>query len=255
MRETLKNKRVGEREGFRWRGGDVSRIEGFSDAVFAFALTLLVVSLEVPRSFEGLVRTMEGFPAFGVSFVFLMGIWYVHYTFFRRYGLEDATTMVLNAVLMFVVLFYIYPLKFLFTLLINALLLNGLLGFDVYVGIDFKGLDMPALMLIYGAAFFAIFSIIVLLHFHALRQREMLELNDLEVFETHDAIQAYGICVGAAVLSMVIALMGWGSDSPWYAMLSGMTYALIGPAQGVLGYFRAKKKKALKASLSEGVGF
>jgi hypothetical protein len=157
MRETLKNKDVGGRKGFRWRGGDVSRIEGFSDAVFAFALTLLVVSLEVPRNFEGLVRTMEGFPAFGVSFVFLMGIWYVHYTFFRRYGLEDATTMVLNAVLMFVVLFYIYPLKFLFTLLINGLLLNGVLGWDVHVGIDFQGLDMSALMLIYGAAFLFFF--------------------------------------------------------------------------------------------------
>ncbi|MGA1195200.1 MAG: TMEM175 family protein [Candidatus Latescibacterota bacterium] len=253
MRETLKNKDVGGRKGFRWRGGDVSRIEGFSDAVFAFALTLLVVSLEVPRNFEGLVRTMEGFPAFGVSFVFLMGIWYVHYTFFRRYGLEDATTMVLNAVLMFVVLFYIYPLKFLFTLLINGLLLNGVLGWDVHVGIDFQGLDMSALMLIYGAAFLFIFLIIVLLHVHALRQREVLALNDVEVFETYDAIFAYGICVVAAVLSMGIALLGWKSNSPWYPMLSGMTYALIGPAQGLLAYLRSKKRDALM--LSDGVGF
>jgi len=35
-------------------GREVSRIEGFSDAVFGFALTLLVVSLEVPMSFNGL---------------------------------------------------------------------------------------------------------------------------------------------------------------------------------------------------------
>ena len=37
------------------RGREVSRIEGFSDAVFGFALTLLVVSLEVPESFADLV--------------------------------------------------------------------------------------------------------------------------------------------------------------------------------------------------------
>jgi len=30
---------------FRWRGGGVSRIEALSDAVFALALTLIVVSL------------------------------------------------------------------------------------------------------------------------------------------------------------------------------------------------------------------
>lgn len=255
MREILVDKKVGARKGFRWRGGDVSRIEGFSDAVFAFALTLLVVSLEAPKDFEALMRAMEGFPAFGVSFVFLIGLWYVHYTFFRRYGLEDATTMVLNAILMFVILFYIYPLKFLFTLLINALLLNRVLGFDVHVGIDFAGLDMPALMLIYGAAFFAIFLMIVLLHVHAIRQREALELNEMEVFETYDAIWAYGICVGAAVLSMGIALMGRQDGGSFFPMLSGMAYALIGPAQGVLAYFREKKKKALMASLSGGVGF
>lgn len=34
---------------FRWRGEGVSRIEGLRDTVFGFAITLLVVSLEVPK--------------------------------------------------------------------------------------------------------------------------------------------------------------------------------------------------------------
>src|SRR4051794_21568192 len=38
--------------GFRWRAAGIARIEGLSDAVFAFAVTLLVVSLEVPRTDE-----------------------------------------------------------------------------------------------------------------------------------------------------------------------------------------------------------
>src|SRR5674476_932400 len=71
---------------FRFRGHEVRRIEAFSDAVFAFAVTLLIVSLEVPKSFEELMVTMRGFFAFGVSFLLLMLIWYEQNIFFRRYG-------------------------------------------------------------------------------------------------------------------------------------------------------------------------
>jgi len=53
------------------RGKEVSRIEGFSDAVLGFTLTLLVV-----------------FPAFAATFALICWIWYEHHLFFRRYDLE-----------------------------------------------------------------------------------------------------------------------------------------------------------------------
>jgi hypothetical protein len=46
---------------FRWRGGEITRLESFTDAVFAFAVTLPAVSLEVPRTFEELLVAMNGF--------------------------------------------------------------------------------------------------------------------------------------------------------------------------------------------------
>src|SRR5262249_84666 len=52
---------------FRWRGGEITRLEGFTDAVFAFAVTLLVVSLEVPQTFEEPILAMKGFVAFAIA--------------------------------------------------------------------------------------------------------------------------------------------------------------------------------------------
>src|SRR5512144_3070514 len=116
VREKLAADGAGLRMGFRLRGGEISRIEGFSDAVFAFAVTLLVVSLEMPRTFHELSAAMKGFVVFAVCFALLIEVWREHYVFFRRYGLQDAGTVWLNAALLFVVLFYVYPLKFLFNI-------------------------------------------------------------------------------------------------------------------------------------------
>jgi len=63
---------------FRWRGNEVSRVEGFTDAVFAFAVTLLVVALEVPHTFQGLMDVVRGFPAFVICFTMLMTFWNAH---------------------------------------------------------------------------------------------------------------------------------------------------------------------------------
>lgn len=95
------------------RRHEVTRLEGFSDAVFGFALTLLVVSLEVPGNVTDLINNMRGFLPFALMFAMICWIWYEHQQFFRRYGLQDAWTIALNSFLLFVVLFYVYPLKYL----------------------------------------------------------------------------------------------------------------------------------------------
>src|SRR4029078_3921755 len=93
------------------RHHEVTRLEGFSDAVFAFALTLLVVSLEAPKTLADLEKLVRGALPFGLMFAMVCWIWYEHNLFFRRYGLQDGWTVFLNCVLLFVVLFYVYPLK------------------------------------------------------------------------------------------------------------------------------------------------
>src|ERR1700749_1375425 len=110
-----------------WRSHEPSRLETFSDAVFSFAVTLIIVSLEVPKSFGDLLETLKGTGSFAVCFVLLFLIWNDQNQFFRYFGLNDAWTVALNAALLFVVMVYVYPLKFLFnvTFLSNHYTENG----------------------------------------------------------------------------------------------------------------------------------
>src|ERR1700730_8825258 len=143
------------------RNHEIQRIETFSDGVFAFAVTLLIVSLEVPKSFEELLITMRGFFAFGISFLLLVMIWNEQHRFFRTYGMDDAWIITLNGTLLFIVLFYVYPLKFLFTLIFS----------DQIYGANrspftIKQSQIPMLMMIYALGFIAIYTLFFLMYLH-----------------------------------------------------------------------------------------
>ena len=90
LREHLFSSRTPTDPDFRWRGGDVSRIEGLSDAAFAFAMAMLVVdSFQDIRTYKDLLFSLAHVPALMACFAILMWLWGVHYKFFRRFGLED----------------------------------------------------------------------------------------------------------------------------------------------------------------------
>lgn len=61
--------------------------------------------MEVPRTFDQLVHTMKGFLGLTFCSVMLLGVWEKHYRFFRRFGLQDGWTMILNGLVLFVVVF------------------------------------------------------------------------------------------------------------------------------------------------------
>jgi uncharacterized membrane protein len=196
--------------GFRLRGQEVTRLESFSDAVFGFALTLLVVSLDVPKSFSDLMATMRGFPAFALCFLFLGLLWNGHYKFCRRYGLDDGTARFLTCVMLFLVLFYVYPLKFLFNFSVTGLFFNG-----SSQPLSITRSEYSTLLVIYGLGFAAVYLALTLLYLHAWRLRDALGLNDLERFDTRYQIfrlvtlTAFGII--AAVLACIPVLRMWSS--------------------------------------------
>jgi uncharacterized membrane protein len=176
-------------DGFRWRSHEITRIEGFSDAVFGFAITLLIVSLEVPRTSAELLETMRGFGAFVITFAMLARLWYAQYMFFRRYALEDRVTVILNLALLFTVLFFVYPLKFLFTNMIFDPLLKGRVMTAHGLEPVLRPEHRPWIYLVFGCGFAAVFGVFFLLYRHAYRQREELGLNEFEIYETRHSMR------------------------------------------------------------------
>jgi uncharacterized membrane protein len=223
-------------EYFRWRAGEITRLEAFCDVVFGFAVTLLVVSLEVPHSYAELMADMRGFLPFAACFAQLVMIWRTHYKFSRRYGLEDPYTVFLNVVLLFLVLFYVYPLKFVFTLLFSQLTgaaVPDTLGWH----------EASVLMRIYASGFASVFLVFVLLNAHAYKLRREMGLNPVEVLETRFAIQENAVLTLVGIASFLVAF-----KSPGWA---GWLYIAIGPLLWIHGSFVGKRARLLAKKLKQ----
>ena len=199
-------------------GREVSRIEGFSDAVFGFALTLLVVSLEVPDNFEGLKQILRGFIPFAATFALVCWIWFEHYAFFRKFEAEDGLTIFLNCVLLFLVLFFVYPLKFVFTRVIPAVLGQA-------SGLRMTEVDARMMMWIYSAGFVAMMVVFALLYWNQYRGRTALGLSDEQAFVARAGARTHVLSVLVGLTSVVLAL----TVPIQWIWTAGVIYALQGP--------------------------
>ncbi len=215
-----------EKDNIRWRSHEPVRIEAVSDGVFAFAVSLLIISLEVPKSSEELLRSLRGFIPFIFCFTFLALTWYMQFKFFRRYGMHDFLTILLNGILLFVVLFYVFPLKFMASAAAS--------GGREYV---IRPEDAVALFNVYNGGFMAIFLLFCLMYCNAFLKRDETGLTPPEVFETKSFIYVYLYSGGVGGLALLLGSLG----TP-FLPLSGMCYGLMG-GTGIIGAVRGIKFK------------
>ena len=105
------------------RLSDTDRIEGFSDAVFAIAITLLVLDLAIPqpgRFATGLLEEWPSYLAYLTAFVTIAGVWVHHHAVFARVERAEPAVLMLNVVILLGVSLVPWP-----TRLIGAALRDG----------------------------------------------------------------------------------------------------------------------------------
>ncbi len=240
-------------DGFRYRGLSSSRLENLTDAVFGFSITLLVISSQVPTTYIELQASMYSFIGFIFCTMLLLGLWNNHSNFFLYYGLHDKTTKALNALFIFMLLFYIYPLKYLFSYIgtaIYATLKRNLgdnsealkVAWRDLAAADLNVLQWKDLIIRFGLGLLLIYLILVLMHLNANKKADELELSDKERYITKTFIHEYLLLMSVCVLSILIVLF-FGGRAAGYA---GGAYTLIPILLPLYHRYRIRKMKKLE---------
>jgi uncharacterized membrane protein len=244
----LKDQLVGLDPKFRYRGLNQTRIETFSDAVFAFAFTLVVLSSNVPETFTELKASLREIIPFLICIVLIVVIWYQHYVFFLRYGLQNTKTVVFNTFLLFLLLIYVYPLKFLASFLFE--LYVGLLSGDMTRFNESYARDMDAnlLMTSYGLGATLIFLTIALLYKHAYNRREALKLNEYESFATKTSYIHNILMASIPFLSSIVSIFEIFGETALNSSIAGFMYMLYIPVMFTFGSIVSKKAKRFEGT-------
>ena len=229
--------------GVRMRGEQVTRLETFVDAAFAFAMTLLVVSFDaMPDSFAELYDALRRLPAFLAGFAILALFWQAHHRFSRRFGLEDATILFASLAMVAVTLFYVYPLRMVMSAAMG-LFTAGWAPSELKVQ-NFS--ELRLIYVIYGAGFAVLAALIAWMNVHALRKAEQLQLDAAECLAARAEVVLQGVLIACACGSIVVALV-IPLEIGWMSAMPGLVYGLLGVVMPVLGIRYSKRIEALAA--------
>ncbi|MGB5698906.1 TMEM175 family protein [Muriicola sp.] len=184
-----------------------NRVEAFSDGVFAFGATLMVVTLDMNDTLLVTGAKASSFISFGVSFFVLVILWKVHYNFFRRNSYIDNWIIALNSILLFVVLYYVFPLKS---------LINSWMGLQA-INRD----ELASLFVMYGLGFAIIFLCYALMYYRAYKKTKVLDTSIELLFYA----QHFSLYTLTALVSIILGVLKVGINFG----APGFFYGLLGP--------------------------
>lgn len=228
-------------KGFRMRGLEMTRLEVFIDAAFAFAITMLVISFDsIPRSYEEMILAIKSIPAFVVAVIQLVWIWHTHSIWSRRFGLDTTFTVFISAALLIVVLIYVYPMRTMAAGMF-AWLSSG------YLPSSFKPitlLQLSDMFIFLGIGFTALCLVFVQMYRYAMRMKNELLLNDYELFEAQNLTIMWN---GAAVIGLICVLLALTLPSH-LVPYSGFAFSLLAFWFPLVTFWREKKTPKVNAS-------
>ena len=187
--------------GFRMRGLEMTRLEVFIDAAFAFAVTMLVISFDsIPRSYDEVMLAVKSIPAFIVAVAQLVWIWHTHNVWSRRFGLDTNYTVFISTALLVVVLIYVYPMR---------IMAGGMFAWlsGDYLPSNFTSItfeELRDMFVFLGIGFIALSAVFVQMYRYAARLKEGLRLSDYELFVSRTVVIMW---CGAAVIGLICVLL------------------------------------------------
>lgn len=131
----------------------IERIAFFSDAVFAIAITLLIIEIHPPKIVQGDTAEIvwnkfkEIIPEFFgliVSFMLIGMIWFRHHSLFKYVDNYDFPFMLINMCLLFTIILFPFSTSFLF----NNMFEGGISKLQVYFYLGVPFLSMLILLYI-----------------------------------------------------------------------------------------------------------
>ncbi len=206
-----------------YRGTNPSRLDNLTDAVFGIAITLLIFNLSNPNSFSDLLTFTKTLPAFLISISFIVLIWREHLQFSEIYTLHEGRLTVLNTIFIALIIFYVYPLRFLTLFLTNFF-------FQTDIHISIQNDQVPYLMIYYGFIAFALYFVLFLFYHRAYAISKELALNSYEQFYTKAHKQRLAIMFAVPVLSILLTAAINQYSFIWASIIGGITYCLYTPA-------------------------
>jgi uncharacterized membrane protein len=203
-------------KGFRLRGMEMTRLETFIDAAFAFAISMLVIApQQIPDNIQTLLAAFKNVPTFVCSIAVLGIFWRGHWLWSRRYGLEDGPSILISWAMIVTILIFIYPLKAIFGSM-WYLLSSGQVG--QRLSLHTTESQARAIFAIYALGLIAISAEILLLNLRAWQLREPLRLNTRERLMTRGELTGWSVPVSVGLVSLFfsftlpiekIAWCGW----------------------------------------------